>query len=408
MALTCQIPLQDFLNGIQKFETPLGPFATLRKSSMRSTVYKTRWTLFMDGEIAKLRTNVGAKVLSINLLLATHISESVSRLEVQTSKSHATLLISTVEQGSNLRKVESGVSAIRDFVKDQAKEQKLHADRITAKVDVASATVEHISQKMVNTEATVITLRSSGTQLARLVHDLPAQIREMLEQVVRTNLDMYHMLRAIQDNIVRDPTAQPSDCFLFEDVLGRTRSLPYEYFRYPEVFQSFLKTQFQGLPGERSVLKGQYLIHDAKSNHEPVWDEEWVCAVFPGSILKMSTVIAGVKGLKDEDHCPHRCPGKGKVKNTFQICDMCGMEFSTTPALVINGSETEACDCSHRPDDKVLSNLSYTSSDRHDLPSNFERNIKAFKRIHFHHKSLPIWADGELSELFQQMKQSLQ
>jgi hypothetical protein len=74
MALTCQIPLRDFLDGISKFEATLGPFATLRKSSLRSVGHKARWALFISSEIMKLRTAVGAKVLSINLLLSTHTS----------------------------------------------------------------------------------------------------------------------------------------------------------------------------------------------------------------------------------------------------------------------------------------------------------------------------------------------
>lgn len=74
MALTCRIPLQEFLERIQKYEASLGPFATYSRGCLKSAGRKSQWAVFMSDEVAKLRTVIGAKVLSINLLLATHTS----------------------------------------------------------------------------------------------------------------------------------------------------------------------------------------------------------------------------------------------------------------------------------------------------------------------------------------------
>jgi hypothetical protein len=74
MALTCQIPLQDFLDRIERYDASLGPFSSLNRSSIKTIGRKSQWALFMSDEVAKLRTMIGAKVLSINLLLATHTS----------------------------------------------------------------------------------------------------------------------------------------------------------------------------------------------------------------------------------------------------------------------------------------------------------------------------------------------
>lgn len=46
---------------------------------------------------------------------------------------------------------------------------------------------------------------------------------------------MYEMLRTIHSSILRSPAYQPEDSFRFEDALGRSHSLPYEYFRHIEV-----------------------------------------------------------------------------------------------------------------------------------------------------------------------------
>ncbi|KAF1976697.1 hypothetical protein BU23DRAFT_455393 [Bimuria novae-zelandiae CBS 107.79] len=74
MALTCQIPLQEFLDRMHKYEASLGPFSALNRGSIKSIGRKSQWALFMSDEVAELRTVIGAKVLSINLLLATHTS----------------------------------------------------------------------------------------------------------------------------------------------------------------------------------------------------------------------------------------------------------------------------------------------------------------------------------------------
>ena len=74
MALTCQIPLQEFLQKIQIYERSLGSFSTSNRGSLKSFGRKSQWAVFMSDEVAKLRTAIGAKVLSINLLLAAHTS----------------------------------------------------------------------------------------------------------------------------------------------------------------------------------------------------------------------------------------------------------------------------------------------------------------------------------------------
>jgi hypothetical protein len=65
------------------------------------------------------------------------------------------------------------------------------------------------------------------------------QIRDTMEQIVRSNVQMYTMLRAIHSSILRLPAHQLADAIQFEDVLGRTKSLPYEYFRHVEARVSY-------------------------------------------------------------------------------------------------------------------------------------------------------------------------
>lgn len=72
MALACQLPLRDFLARLQRYERTMGPL--VRRRPFIGAGQKIGWTFFVMEEVTKLRAFLAAKVMSINLLLATHAS----------------------------------------------------------------------------------------------------------------------------------------------------------------------------------------------------------------------------------------------------------------------------------------------------------------------------------------------
>ena len=72
MALACQLPLQDFLIRLKKYESSLGSWAD--RTKYRDAGRKARWAIEFAAEVEKLRALIAAKQISINLLLATHTS----------------------------------------------------------------------------------------------------------------------------------------------------------------------------------------------------------------------------------------------------------------------------------------------------------------------------------------------
>ena len=72
MALACQIPLQSFLAKIERYNTSLSPHTD--RFSLNNARHKTQWALSISEDVSKLRALVAAKVLSINLLIAMHVS----------------------------------------------------------------------------------------------------------------------------------------------------------------------------------------------------------------------------------------------------------------------------------------------------------------------------------------------
>lgn len=72
MALACQLPLRDFMLKLEKYESSMSPFA--ERVSFRGAQHKAKWVVSISEEVDKLRNLIAAKVVSINLLLATHAS----------------------------------------------------------------------------------------------------------------------------------------------------------------------------------------------------------------------------------------------------------------------------------------------------------------------------------------------
>lgn len=80
MALSCQMPLRQFLESIQTYEASLGAFASRR--SLPGAARKAKWAIQVSDQVRALRAVVAAKVVSINLLLNMQISHVSSSLNV--------------------------------------------------------------------------------------------------------------------------------------------------------------------------------------------------------------------------------------------------------------------------------------------------------------------------------------
>ena len=61
-----------------------------------------------------------------------------------------------------------------------------------------------------------------------------------------------------------------------------------------QVFEARLRVAFQGLPGEKKVLQGQYRLLDT-SRGEPLSPQRWTKSVAPRSRIIMSVVVNGIK-----------------------------------------------------------------------------------------------------------------
>ena len=130
-------------------------------------------------------------------------------------------------------------------------------------------------------------------QLLSMVGKFSVEALKLLKRILETDLEIYALLRQVQERLPRGPPEATHDCIHFQDALGRTQELPYRYFRYWEVFESMLKCEFRHLPGERHVLQGQYHLLYAKRRRHVITKKEWEASVFPDSSIDQTMVVAG-------------------------------------------------------------------------------------------------------------------
>jgi hypothetical protein len=126
---------------------------------------------------------------------------------------------------------------------------------------------------------------------------------KILRQTLKTDLEIYALRNEVHCTILRRPLVGNDDSIFFMDALGRTRTLPYEFFQHWEVFESMLKCDFMQKPGEQLVIQGQYhLLKGSRTKELIINKNRWDQVVFPGSNISMSIII--VELLFREGLCP--------------------------------------------------------------------------------------------------------
>ncbi|KAL8718286.1 MAG: hypothetical protein Q9225_004564, partial [Loekoesia sp. 1 TL-2023] len=324
MALACQIPLKNFLTKIEQYDVSMSPFTN--RFSLKSTGHKTQWALSISEDVIKLRALVAAKVLSINLLLAMHVSQTVSRIDSRLKTDNRHIAGKIMEHRNQLDRVERDIHNIDHRLEHErvANEQKL--DEIHTTAD--------------QSRSAILSLRNLSDQIIAFIGSFPRELRDFMRRTLQDNYNMYHVLLQIQSSITARPTTLLDSDIKFEDALGRISNLPYDYFRYWEMqpFEGLLKAQFKGLPGEDKISTGQYHIIDPMRHGSIVKQEDWTRSVFPGTTISMSILLSSLR------RAGQRCPRPKCSSTRFtlthplscQTCDLYGLGFFDAPPDISN------------------------------------------------------------------------
>ncbi|KAL3421762.1 hypothetical protein PVAG01_05918 [Phlyctema vagabunda] len=350
MALSCQIPLQQFLLKIQKYESYLGPFPA--SSSISRSTKKAKWAVYVAGQVESLRAVVAAKVVSINLLLNVQISGAISKIEpaIREERNHLLSEILQVRQSmsemkQDSRKTQSDASKAAESAQTAAISHEAALSSINSKLNKSMEDVlgglERLSTSARSVETTVLNLRDTGQQILQFIGDFPREIRDLLQKIIRTNLQLYYLILRSQNNIAKVPTMLLESNILFEDALGRTQTLPYEWFRHWDTFEGLLKTEFKGIPGESNVLGGSYHLLDTKNRGQIIRKEDWSHRVTPGSTVLMSMIMTQLRlrrGVCPRPSC-NTMSFHAATSDPTISCSNCGLHYSLMTGLVAEESK---------------------------------------------------------------------
>lgn len=236
MALACSLPMQAFLSKLEKYETDMSPFATGK--SFRSAAKKAQYAVFMADEVKTMRAMISGKVISINMLLATHASQSLSRTEGRMSSDQRNLLASLQEARDEMSQIRQDIenmdTATTTSREQLRQEMEAQLNRISNDTTSTKRTISALTVGVTSVSTSIGTLCGLGAQIISILRVFPAELRTLLNSVVRTNMQIYTLLLEVH-RISAQPTLRLSSNIVIEDALGQIRSLPFEWFRHWEV-----------------------------------------------------------------------------------------------------------------------------------------------------------------------------
>ena len=156
--------------------------------------------------------------------------------------------------------------------------------------------------------------------LARQFTDFSVEVLRHLKSLTDFNIEIYLLLLRILNGISRPPTSLIADNIVFIDVLRRQHCLPYAYFRYWDVFESMLRSEFKNMPGYDKVLRGDYHIMRMDRSNQIIDKSQWKKSVFPGAKIDMSIILSRIKSRGNI--CPrHNCNGAGRSDSGLSISE---------------------------------------------------------------------------------------
>lgn len=187
-------------------------------------------------------------------------SETLSRLESRGGTQHNNLMSKILEHRAQLDDVSRNVEEVKKEAKSCHQEFKsdfsslandvrskfdkvmASSSSVSGDLNIVSATVratqsslEDVSTTLSSAQTTLMSLRDIGFQIKQFLCTFPAELRGLLQNILRTNMQMYFMLLNIHSSVGASPSNQGSSKFKLEDALGVVRELPYEWFRHWEV-----------------------------------------------------------------------------------------------------------------------------------------------------------------------------
>lgn len=243
----------------------MSPFAAKKTLTMSRAGRQTQYALFMADDIKKMRAVIYGNVIRINVLLATHASETLSRTEDQMATRHQDLTERFQDTRDDMAKI------IREIVemkaeaiayRNQARQNSLRSagqiQELSSKVEANTTTLaQGLSSFSVGIGS--ITKSASGiwdlsSQILSLLRIIPSELGSLIQNVIRSNARIEATLLSMDQKIAASPSLSLETNIRLEDALGRIHAdIPFEWFQHWEVKIYHQYTRAHTLTAARSL-----------------------------------------------------------------------------------------------------------------------------------------------------------
>ena len=237
-ASQCQRTIDEFWHKIQKHQPHL-VHKSANHSRLKDKWMRIKWAVCTKDDVAKFKADLVGHTESIHLLLST-IQMGSMKIQSET-RDHQQRTISGRIQDSYFKCM-----------------QKL------------TAMSDHITNG----------LRQS------------TQLLEMTTHVLRTNVQVFQIVKQIQDIITRIPGQidRQQPVFLI-DALGRTSPFHLEFVRSPEALIAVLAANFEKYGAASKIQNREFAIEDSLTKQDVNFESDWDLCFFPGQRVEMSMIF---------------------------------------------------------------------------------------------------------------------
>ena len=373
LATTCQIPLQQFLTKIQKFNKSLGPW-NCRRSRLDGFARGAQWSLMWKEEVNKLRSTLTPKLRNILILLTSQIVESLAKAELDranirdeilgkvsvqqvileqikanfaaaesdASVRHSRLADALHSQSRDVKGLDSKIAdifqqgrmsqnrldqqdlALQDVQQQAASSGKqlnsMSTEMVSLRQDVASvkADTASILQFIARMASVILQRFSRMQQIADLIVDLLKLTFNLTTDMMQTLLQLLREFGEIRQQPVRMERCIPMQMqypmVLFRDAYNNVTPFPYHIFRQWEGAKRMVAAIFVQKPGLRRVEMGQWFVTHVGRNTR-VDPRFWDKILQPNDELSMTMIFEDIPAKAG--FCPY--PKCGADMTSAQI-----------------------------------------------------------------------------------------
>ena len=350
-AFTCQLPLEEFLAKISKFEAQLGVF-NARYNRYKGFGRRLQWRMMYKEDAKQLRSILGSHVATITLLLMTQAVGSITAAEDDRQRlacglenkilAHRRLLErvneqveSSIEQQLETKLELRDHSTFLEDLRSKADQTQTQLRGQEARIREVQITLTHTREQnisILSAATDILTLATSGVMNLRLI---AGQLRKMLKLCATFTTEMQiAMAKLMQLFFSLHTTLRRIEALLplkinlpivqFTDALGDTIALPYQLCQKWATFRQLLGVIFNNKQGKSRVEMDQFLIMNARGGRL-LTKASWQHAVKQDDHLSMSIILDNLPAK--DGHCPFpSCQAfiaKVEVKNGGRTCPEC-------------------------------------------------------------------------------------